>query len=108
VAGADGAENYLETLAELIRAQSPSSAQPDTRDAMLFRLYAVLLVAVGARVTARDVHNAWVAWMLEHNPAHPALVPFEQLPPEVAALDDAYVAAIRRVATSLAKSNARH
>jgi hypothetical protein len=108
VAGAGGDDNYLDALARMIRAEAPPSRHPDDYDAMLFRLYAVLLVAVGERVTARDVHNAWVAWKLEQNPAHPALLPFEDLPHEVAALDNAYVHAIRRVAAHLARSNTHH
>ena len=76
---------------------------PDDKNTIpLFRMYAVLLIALGAAVTADDVHNAWVCWMLAEDPGHPALVPYSQLPRSVAAQDDDYVAAIRAVASKVA------
>ena len=94
-------DNYLDRLAAQIRAEVPAAAIPDDADTdHLFRAYAVLLDAVGGAVTARDVHNAWVAWMLNRGRPHPACVPYDELPPEVAQLDDVFVAAIRKVAQS--------
>jgi hypothetical protein len=56
---------YLDTLAEEIRRAVPSDALPGEDTSSLFRIYAVLLLAKGGAVTREDVHNAWVAWMLE-------------------------------------------
>ncbi|WP_446430668.1 DUF7701 domain-containing protein [Polymorphospora lycopeni] len=92
-------ENYLRRLAQLIRDEIPTRSVPSNFDTEpLFLTYAVLLRARGTAVTAQDVHNAWVAWMLTCDPNHEALVPYEDLPPDVARQDDKYVEAIRRVA----------
>lgn len=93
--------NYLDALAEKIRREVLDGSPRDPRDVALFRIYAVLATVAGTEVTARDVHDAWVAWMLQVNPRHRWLVPYEELPPAVAARDDAYMRAIRKVAASL-------
>src|SRR5579875_2607833 len=98
----DYSEAYLDRIARMIRNEVPSRAMPATADtAPLFRIYAVLLEALGSAVTARDVHNAWVAWMLDQDPEHQSLVPFDALPAETAREDEAYVHAIHRVAAKL-------
>lgn len=89
---------YLDDLATSIHAEVPSAMLPPEDTRGLFRLYAVLLLALGESVTPTDVHNAWVAWMVERDPQHQSLVPFDQLPPETASEDGPYVEAIRRVA----------
>lgn len=89
--------NYIEIVAEEIRAEVSPIDLPDENTRLLFRIYAVLLLAKGSRVDARDVHNAWVAWMCSIDRSHEALVPFEDLQHDVAAMDDAYVAAIHAV-----------
>jgi hypothetical protein len=60
----------------------------------------VLLLAKGEHVEPADVHNAWVAWMVEHDANHESLVPFSKLDPSVQAEDSPYVLAIRAVARS--------
>lgn len=89
---------YIESIAEEIRAEVPGSDLPDENSRLLFRIYAVLLLAKLEEVNAADVHNAWVAWMCSIDPDHEALVPFEHLANDVARMDDAYVEAIRVVA----------
>lgn len=64
----------------------------------LLRQYAVLALTVGAGTTEEDVHHAWGAWRAATRPDHPDLVPFEQLTPEVQALDTKCAEAIRAVA----------
>lgn len=97
--------NYLDAVALMIREEVPIEALPDHSDAMpLFRTYAVLLEALGQEVSARDVHNAWVAWMLDRDEIHDALVPYEALAPEVAKQDLPFVQAIHRVTLKLATS----
>jgi hypothetical protein len=93
--------NYLDDIAERIRAEVPSAAMPDLDMTELFRLYAVLALALGPRVQLSDVHNAWVAWMLRLRPDHPALVPFTELTPAVQSQDGPYTEAIRRVALDM-------
>lgn len=93
--------NYLDKLAARIRSKVPSSSLPEDDTIDLFRIYAVLLLAKGTAVTATDVHNAWVAWMLERQPGHESAVPFEELGETVAAEDEPYVQAIHEVALEL-------
>ncbi|MGY2898204.1 hypothetical protein ACVKXF_000827 [Curtobacterium sp. PvP017] len=90
--------NYLDRLGVQIRKQVPESDLPDEETSDLFRLYAVLLLAKGQNVSAEDVHNAWVAWMTARDPNHESLRPFGELSNDVAADDEPYLTAIRRVA----------
>jgi hypothetical protein len=57
-------------------------------------MYAVLGLAKGRRTTAEDVHNAWVAWMVEMDPEHPALRPFSELSHEDRKQDAPFLDAI--------------
>ena len=75
--------------------------QPEEDTRALFRIYAVLLLAKGADVTAADVHNAWSAWMLQTDPTHDAIVPYATLARDVADGDLPYVEAIRAVAEGM-------
>lgn len=93
-----GAKQLHRELAQEIRAEVDSAVIPKKGDvAALFRIYALLGRAKGEHVTARDVHDAWAAWALQAKPDHPAIVPFEQLPPETQAKDEPYAEAIRAV-----------
>jgi hypothetical protein len=87
---------YLADDARLIRSQVHAPTPGDT-DA-LFLIYAVLMRAKGADVTAADVHDAWVAWMQQRDPDHPALVPFDALDPATQREDEPYAQAIRAAA----------
>jgi len=89
---------YIESIAEQIRREVPGADLPEENAKVLFRIYAVLLLAKGQSVDAADVHNAWVAWMCSIDADHEALVPFNELSEEVARMDDSYVNAIRAVA----------
>ena len=89
---------YLNDIARAIRGEVPEDALPEGTTLALFRLYAVLLLAKGAEVTAEDVHNAWVAWMASQDAEHDSLVPFSELDAETQAEDSPFVAAIRVVA----------
>lgn len=90
--------NYLDDLAVQIRDSVPKSDLPDEETSDLFRIYAVLLLAKGQKVTAEDVHNAWVAWMTARESTHESLRPFRELSAAVASDDEPYLAAIRSVA----------
>lgn len=67
-------------------------------DTDLYRIYAVLALAKGAATTNQDVHDAWAAWASDHQPNHPSLVPFDELPERVRELDQPYTDAIHEVA----------
>jgi hypothetical protein len=70
-------------------------------DPDLLRLYTLLLLVKGKHVTREDVHYAWSAWRTWTCPDHSALIPFTDLSPEVAALNEPYVSAIRLAAEAL-------
>ncbi|GAA3218347.1 hypothetical protein GCM10017691_01090 [Pseudonocardia petroleophila] len=96
--------NYIDQLAYEIREQVPRKDLPDESSLPLFRIYAVLLLAKGGRVDARDVHNAWVAWSNDVNPGHASSVPFEELSRDVALEDMPYVRAIHEVAARVERN----
>jgi hypothetical protein len=93
--------NYLDQLADRIQSEVPHELLPEGDTTDLFRLYAVLALALGTRVQLSDVHNAWVAWMLRLGPGHPALVPFQELEPGQQMQDAPFADAIRRVSAQL-------
>lgn len=88
--------NYIDELADAIRRRTPSELLPrDAEDLRrLFRLYALLACAKGRQVGLRDVHDAWVVWMLERGESHESMVPFEDLPMAVQQEDLPFVKAI--------------
>jgi hypothetical protein len=92
---------YLDTLAEEIRAAVRPDALPPDDASGLFRMYAVLLLAKRDAVTRADIHNAWVAWMLDRGELHASMVPFRELPEETQQEDSPFVLAVRTVARRL-------
>lgn len=92
---------YLDELGGEIERQVPRDLLPDEDTGSLFRLYALLALSKGRAVEAVDVHNAWAAWMQEHDPDHRSIKPFEELDPETQASDEPFVDAIRAVAERL-------
>jgi hypothetical protein len=96
-------QNYLQAIAQEIQEHiGPDRLPKEGNTAPLFRSYAILALALGAGTTASDVHDAWVAWMLDIDPSHPALVPYEELDAQTAAEDGAFVRAVHAVAERLA------
>ncbi len=93
--------SYLDALAADIEREVPAEILPAQDTKLLFRLYALLLLAKGAAVTAPDVHNAWAVWMQETDPGHHAIRPFDELGPAAQASDEPFAAAIRSVADRL-------
>jgi hypothetical protein len=98
---------YLDALADEIRRDVPQDALPEEDTSSLFRIYAVLLLAKGEEVTREDVHNAWVAWMLDRGQAHESMVPFTELSAETQAEDSPFMVAVRTVARRHGVSPAR-
>lgn len=94
---------YLDELATEIERQVPRELLPDDGTDSLFRLYALLALAKGSAVNAVDVHNAWAAWMLERNPGHRSIKPFDELASDIQASDAPFVEAIRAVAERLGR-----
>ena len=79
----------------------PPDLLPEGDTGLLFRLYAVLALAVGERVEAANVHDAWSAWMSQSDPRHESIEPFDKLSEDVRAQDEPYAEAIRKVAANL-------
>jgi hypothetical protein len=93
--------NYLDQLAaEIQRTAHPESRPPD-EDLPLYRQYAVLLLAKGEDVTADDVHNAWAAWAIDHEPDNQYIKPLKELSVRAQRKDEKYVEAIQKVAGSV-------
>ena len=87
-------QSYLDVIAQEILAEVPEPDLPAENVHGLFVLYALLALAKGLSVTAEDVHNAWCAWMSQHNRNHPSLIPFAELDEETASYDEPFVKAI--------------
>lgn len=91
------APSYIDVLAQAIRAATPPELLPDEPDLeALYRLYALLALVKGEAVTARDVHDAWSAWMLNRGEGHSSVVPFDALAADTQAEDEPFAAAIRK------------
>lgn len=90
--------NYIDDLAQRIRTKVPADLLPDEDTTQLFRSYALLALAKGPEVTAKDVHDAWAAWMSATDPGHEAIQPFENLEGPARREDQPFVDAIRAVA----------
>jgi hypothetical protein len=90
---------YLRDIAGAIRGEIDVDRLPTGDTDLLFDLYAVLALIRGVDTTRRDVHEAWVAWMLDEGEHHPSMVPFEDLPTEVQEEDEPFVRAIRTVSS---------
>ncbi len=93
--------NYLRAVADLIRGEVPPDRLPLGDVVSLFDLYAALALSRGVDTTRRDVHDAWVVWMLVQGKDHPAMIPFDDLPASTQAEDEPFAAAIRKVAAAL-------
>lgn len=88
--------DYVTERAHKIFALAHGGGEPSAQDIALYRTYAVLSFAKGTATTAKDVHDAWSAWIVGLYPDHRSLKPFNELTPEVQAMDDLYVGAIQR------------
>lgn len=97
--------SYIDRVANAIRKEVSPDKLPDAETTSLFRLYAVLTLAKGKEVILSDIHDAWSAWMLEQDPTHEPIEPFDELSPEIQREDQAYVDAIRQVAGQLVSSS---
>lgn len=56
------------------------------------------MLVLGADLDARDVPAAWSIWRAQEAPDHRWLIPFEQLPRDVADLDLPFAEVLRSIA----------
>lgn len=89
--------SYLDEISTEIRRTAEPEAVENEEDLLLYRVYAVLLLAKGEKVSAEDVHNAWAVWACEHEPNSKSLIPFQELSPSAQSKDSVYVEAIHKV-----------
>jgi len=91
--------SYIRAHADLIRSFVAEGGGQGTD--LLFLMYAVLLRAKGAGVTASDVHDVWSAWAESEGRSDDTVIPFDQLPRVIQAKDEVYVQAIHRAAARM-------
>jgi hypothetical protein len=91
--------SYIDDIAREIASEIDPDLLPEGDIHKLMRLYALLALVAGERVTRRDVHNAWAVWMSETQPDHESLEEFEDLTPDVRDEDEPFVKAVRTVAS---------
>lgn len=92
--------NYIDEIAIEIAESVGDYERPSEVDMPLYRAYALLARAKGTETTLEDVHDAWAACRLETLSAHPYIVPFANLEPDIQSLDQPYVDAIHAWANS--------
>lgn len=91
--------NYIDRVAiEIARESGDYPFNDGYAGIELFRLYALLLLLKGNRVTPNDVHDAWAVWACEHRVGSYNIRPFNELSAEYQAQDEPYAAAIQRTA----------
>lgn len=88
-------ENYVHTCHSHLAAKL-AGCNPE-----LLKFYSLLVRTTGTNTTSADVHEAWSEWKAGIDPSHRSLIPFDDLTPEVQALDDKYRDAIRETAWAL-------
>lgn len=88
--------NYLDAAAQRVKQELAPDLRPEIRADELYRLYGLLTLIKGADCSLRDVHDAWSAWMTAQRPDHDALIPFDELSPELQKKDRPYLMAILR------------
>jgi hypothetical protein len=83
--------NYAQEAIDAINAELPG-LEPE-----LASLYALLSLVTGKGTMLEDVHDAWAVYRAKTRPDHQALIPFDELTPEVQELDRKYMDGIHRV-----------
>lgn len=92
------ASTYVDDKVDELRKALKPSELPKTHADELLKLYALLALSKGKRVTKEDVHDAWVAWRSEYRKDHPSFKEYDELDEEKQDLDQPYVDAIHKVA----------
>jgi len=94
-------DSYIDRVAAEIRRSADPDAAASDEDLLLYRIYAVLLLAKGKHITSEDVHNAWSAWASEYEPDSRNLVPFKELSLKAQRKDEPYAEIIRKIAEQM-------
>ncbi|ASR75579.1 hypothetical protein SEA_MILDRED21_221 [Streptomyces phage Mildred21] len=84
--------NYVQKIKDALSQLHPRM------DSELLDVYALLVLVKGEEVTLKDVHDAWSVWKNNIRPDHRSLIEFDELTPEVQALDQRYADSIETVA----------
>ncbi|MEV0220839.1 hypothetical protein [Streptomyces sp. NPDC050704] len=84
---------YIDDIRTALDSQTPGLA-PELLD-----LYTLLALVQGPNVRLADIHDAWAIWRSRTRPDHRSIVPFNDLTPEVQALDQPYADAVARAVT---------
>lgn len=84
--------NYIQRIKDALKEIHPRM------DSELLDVYALLVLVRGEEVTLKDVHDAWSVWKNNIRPDHRSLIEFDELTPEVQALDQKYADSISLVA----------
>jgi hypothetical protein len=84
--------NYVQKIKDALKELHPQM------DSELLDVYALLVLVKGEDVTLKDVHDAWSVWKNNIRPDHRSLIEFDELTPEVQALDQRYADSIETVA----------
>jgi len=80
----------------------------DDEERLYIAFYALLALTLGEEVTRSAIHDAWsLIAVLTSRHSHPSLVPFDELPEHVKALDDPYAEVVKRVARKLREKEDR-
>lgn len=98
---AAGQGSYVEQVRDRIGAELGNdeiSGWGDNTERLL-DLYTLLALTTGADTTSENVHDAWSVATSRADPQHRSLIPFDQLAPDVQAMDDKYRDAIVAAAT---------
>jgi hypothetical protein len=93
--------NYIVEVAQRIKRELQPEHIPEGDTESLFLMYAILALTLDDNVRAKDVHDAWAAWMSQHDPDHESIKPFDDLDKDTQAQDEPFAQAIRRVSALL-------
>ncbi|QJD50926.1 hypothetical protein KNV00_gp093 [Streptomyces phage Bmoc] len=84
--------NYVQQVKDALAELHPRM------ESELLDVYTLLVLVKGEAVTLKDVHDAWSVWKNNIRPDHRSLIEFDELTPEVQALDQRYADSIALVA----------
>lgn len=90
--------SYIEEVQEALHLRVDDYDQWGENPSRLLDLYALLVVTKGEQTTLEDIHDAWALHTSRINPEHRYLVPFNELPEDVAEYDRPYLEAVHEVA----------
>ncbi|MER6605851.1 hypothetical protein ABT282_08020 [Streptomyces sp. NPDC000927] len=91
--------SYIDSTEKILAEELEAAGWPaPEQDPGLLKLYTLLTLTKGKKVTLEDVHDAWSVWRRDAQPGHRSIVPFGDLSPDVQAMDQMYRDAIAKAA----------